>query len=244
MYRNTLVKITTAGVAGLLLSGCIQNPGELIAEQETSITVGGEGVVKVLPDQATVALGVQLKNPELKPAQAAVAVTIEKLLKLTDSLDIDRNDVRTVSANVRPEYRWNKERDEQALIGYSAERSVVVQLDNLDDLGKLIEGAVEVGMNKVSPPVLSSTKARDAYREALELAAIDARKNAETIAAALDTEIDDVLSVNATSSFPPPRPMMRSEAMLASDAGAASTYTSGEIEYRATVTASFEIEDD
>ena len=240
------MKITLILIAlcGLLTAGCVKTGDHSTYEKENSITVSGEGRVEVEPDRATINLGIQVKNVELKTAQAKVADVTSQFLEITRQLGIEESGVQTTAANIRPEYRWDKDRREQILIGYIAERQLIVELNDLDKLGALIEKSVQAGINQVSPPQLSSSKARESYREALELAAIDARENAQTIANALRTEIDDVISVSATSGRPQPRPMMRSSMAMAEDSGAEATYNTGNITFTANVTAVFEIEDD
>ena len=228
----------------LFLGGCVQSSNE-VAEQESSITVTGEGKVTVVPDMATIQLGIEAKDKKLQVAQGEAETVTRQFIKLAKQLGIDDEDIQTVSATARPEYRWNKATNQQELIGYIAVRQIAVKLTELDKLAKLVEGAVDAGINQISPPMLQSSKAREAYREALEIAAKDARRNAGTLAEALDSEIDDVLSINATANGPEPRPMLRSQvAMDIAESSDASSYMSGQITYSASVVAVFEIEDD
>ncbi|MDG1462104.1 MAG: SIMPL domain-containing protein [Gammaproteobacteria bacterium] len=239
-----LFKIIFAAILGLSLAACVQTSDDTAAEQESSISVSGEGTVEVMPDIATINLGIQIKNAKLTTAQNQVADITQRFVTITRQLEIKESDVQTTSANIRPEYQWDKDRREQILIGYIAERQLTVKLRDLNSLGSLIEDSVSAGINQVSPPKLSSSKAREGYREALELAAIDARENAQTIANALHTEIDDVISVIATSDSSQPRPMMRNSLAMAEDSVGDATYNAGKIIISANLTAVFEIEDD
>jgi uncharacterized protein YggE len=230
-------------VGMLFVAGCAQSTNEA-GEQENSIAVTGEGKVTVAPDMATLQLGIEAKNAKLQTAQGEAETITRQFIKLAKKLGIDDEDIQTTNATARPEYRYNRTTNEQELVGYIAVRQIAVKLSDLDKLGNLIEGAVSVGINQVSPPVLESSKAREAYREALQLAAKDARANARTLAKALDTEIDNVISVNATSNAASPRPMLRAAAMDMAESSEPSSYMNGQITYSASVTAVFEIEDD
>ena len=60
--------------------------------------------------------------------------------------------------------------EEQELRGYIAERQLTIEIDDLDKLGALVEGAVAAGVNQVSPPQLDSSKRKETYRQALRAA--------------------------------------------------------------------------
>jgi uncharacterized protein YggE len=78
------------------------------------------------------------------------------------------------------------------------------------------------------------------------LAAEDARRNAETLATALDVSVGQVMSISATGqgSAPPPRPMMMRMEAAADTSGGAQTYRSGEITFSARVDARYAIAGD
>jgi uncharacterized protein YggE len=211
------------------------------AESDHSVTVTGSGSVDVKPDIARIHMSVIERNSSLEDAQNAVANVTVKVLKLLDELEIDRQLITTIGATVRPDYRWNRDKEQQELLGYVAERSIQIELRNLDKLGLLIEGAVQAGVNQVSPPVLDYQERANAYRQALARAAEDARSNAITIARTLDTKLGKVIELNTLPNAPGPQPMrmMQAEAMAA-DSGS-QTYNAGNIHLEATLTATFEL---
>jgi uncharacterized protein YggE len=211
------------------------------ADSEHSVTVSGSGSVDVKPDIARIQMSVIERNPSLQDAQHAVANVTVEVLKLLDELEIDRQLITTIGATVRPDYRWNRDKEQQELLGYVAERSIQIELRDLDKLGVLIEGAVQAGVNQVSPPVLDYQERSNAYRQALARAAEDARSNATTIARALDTKLGKVIELNTLPNAPGPQPMrmMQAEAMAA-DSGS-QTYNAGNIHLEAELTATFEL---
>lgn len=212
-------------------------------EPPRTITVSGNGVTTMSPDNATVQMSIVARSKNLDDAQRSAAEVTAKVLELTDDLDIDRNRVGTTSAIARPEYRWNREKEEQELRGYLAERQITVRTDDLDILGKLIEGAVAAGVNQVSPPQLDSSDRDEAHRKALKLAALDARENAEILAETLDTSLGDVISINSMLyREPPPGPGPRVAAM-AVESDAAATYNPADLTFSATVEVVFALKD-
>ena len=211
------------------------------AEPPRTVSVSGSGTVTMVPDEASINLSIQVRNLNLQKAQADVSATANRFLSLADELDIDRKDVQTVGAIVRPEYRWNKPRNEQELTGYLVERKLQVELKDLDQLGALLEGAVKIGINNVSPPQLKSSKEKEAYREALALAAEDARSNAAALVNALGAELGNVITISA-SQRNIPRPMYRMEMAMAADAAPEQSYNAGDITIAVNANATFKLD--
>ncbi|MGI9291486.1 MAG: SIMPL domain-containing protein [Gammaproteobacteria bacterium] len=220
---------------------CALFASSVLADDDNTVTVNGLGVASIKPNLARVQMAIVEVDATPAVAQQAAAEVAERVLALTDQLAIDRSLVNTTGANVRPNYQWDKENRKQDIIGYIVTRNIEVEVRDLDKLGELIEGAVAAGVNTLQPPVLDSTERRATYRKALALAAEDARANAETLAAALNAELDEVIELNAADVMMVPRMMkgMQSEAQMASASG--ETYNSGDIRFEARLTAVFEL---
>ena len=213
-------------------------------EQARSIHVTGTGFAEVAPDRATIRMSIIAREPALAVAQKAAADVVNNVLGMTDRMDIDRDQVDTTGASVRPNYRWNREKEEQELLGYIAERQIVVEIEDLDKLGAVVEGAVKAGVNQVSAPQLISSKRRDTYRLALRAAADDARANAMQLADALGARLGQVISINAGSAAPPP-PVPRAVGMraMAAESDAVESYNAADLTFNAVVTVVFELDD-
>src|SRR4030095_4132247 len=92
------------------------------------------------PQRATVTLGVESRKQKLEDARAAVAKTVDAVLKLTRDLKIDPKLVRSTRINIQPEYNWGANNaNERTLIGYYVSRQVEVELHDLEKLGQLLE---------------------------------------------------------------------------------------------------------
>jgi uncharacterized protein YggE len=209
-----------------------------------TITVAGSGNVSGEPDKARVQLTVQKSNPDMEKARTDAVGVVNRFLALTRKLGIEPKKVRTTSALVNPEYRWEQNTNQQILTGYMVQRQLEVEVTDLDKLGALIEGAVDAGVNNVSPPMLDSSKRRDLNRQALAAAAKDAEANARAIAETLGLKLGGLRELTAGDASPPPpmpMPMMMAKAEMAADGGGAQTYTPGSLEFEARVNATFEV---
>jgi len=213
-------------------------------EKTRSITVNGTGFAEVEPDRATIRMSIDAREPTRAAAQKAAADVTNEVLKMTDRMDIDRDQVDTTGASVRPNYRWNREKETQELLGYIAERRIAVKIDDLEKLGAVVEGAVGAGVNQVSPPQLDSSKRKEAYRRALQAAAEDARANASRLADTLGAGLGQVISVNSGSDAPrPPVPHAAGMRSMAVESDSVESYNAADLRFNAVVTVVFELTD-
>ena len=234
------MRIPTLILASVLLAGTAAQAQQV--EQPRTIGVSGQGEVRAEPDRATVTLGVEARRPKLEDARAAVAKTVDAVLKLTRELKIDPKLVRSTRVNVQPEYNWGAgNANERTLIGYYVARQVEVELHDLEKLGQLLERATDLGVNQMGDPRLDSSKRQDLVREALAKAVGDARQNAEVIAKAAGARLGNARTINANTELTqPPVPMARAIAMEAKAAGGA-PYQSGEMTFNATVNVQYDL---
>ena len=210
-------------------------------DEPRTISVSGTGTVEAVPDIAQLHLAVQRRDLNMAAARAATVKVSRDFIALCSRLGIKESKVRTAGLTIQPEYRWDQQQKLQVFTGYFVQRQLEVELSDLDKLGELIEGAIDAGVNEVSPPELDSSQRRELGRQALAAAATDARSNAQRIADTLGVKLGALRNIDAHSNQPrPPGPMLRVAAISAeSDAGA--SYTPGEITMDAQVSASFDV---
>ena len=229
-----------AGFLALLLA-----PLAVLADSDRprSVSVSGNGEVTAEPDLAQVTLGVEARRPTMAEARAEVAKTVDRVLALTRDLRIDPKLVNATRVQVQPEYSWNDKDRKRVLLGYMVSRQVQVEVRDLEQLGPLLERAVDAGVNQVNDPVLDSSKRKSLEREAMTKAVEDARLNAETLAKAAGARLGPVRMLNGASSSPP-MPMYRRGPMVMADAAAAppaETYQPGEMKFSAMVNAEYDL---
>jgi len=204
------------------------------------LAVSGEGEVSVAPDRADVSFTAEASEKSLADAERIVADGIAKLLKLCDALGIPKNHVRSAQLNVSPQYDGGVISNRPRIVGYHVSRQVDVDLRDLTRLGKLLQGAVEGGANRVNGVSFGSTRKDEHQRAALALAAEDAKANAEVLARAMGVKPGRLHALAAAESGG--MPMVHQERMsLMKSADSAQTYQAGEIKFRASVTAEFDL---
>jgi len=213
------------------------------ANRPRTVSVSGSGEVSAEPDLARVTLGVEARGPTLAEARTEVTATVDRVLKLTRDLRIDPKLVNATRVQVQPEYNWNPKDKKRTLLGYFVSRQIQVELRDLEQLGPLLERAVDAGANQVGDPMLDSSRRKDLEREAMTKAVEDARLNAETLARAAGTKLGPILNLNGGASGPP-MPMYRVRAAMAEAAAPPppeATYQPGEMKFAANVNAEYEL---
>lgn len=221
--------------------------GALAQETSRRVTVDGKGVVTAQPDMAHITMAIQARNIEVKVAREHAVDITRKFLALCDQLGIAEEKVHTSGLNIHPEYRWDEKTRQQELQAYLVRRQFNIELVELDNLGDLMEGAVDAGVNEVSQPRLASSRERELHRQALAAAARDAEANARTLAETLGVRLAGIVEISSSLNVMPlalQRAEMYGAVSMDSPASGADTYAVGEIRVEANVTASFALESD
>lgn len=206
------------------------------------LTVAGIGEVKVAPDRADVSFAVEASEKSLADAEKAVSDGVARLLKLCESLGIAKAQIRSAQLNVHPQYDGSVVSNRPRIVGYMVSRQVDVDLRDLGKLGRLLQGAVEGGANRVSGVSFGSTKKDDHQRAALALAAEDANANAAVLARSMGVKLGRLHTLTASESGGQPMPeryMMQARMKGAEAADA--TYEAGEMAFTASVTVEFDL---
>jgi len=215
-------------------------------EAPRTVTVDGRGEVSATPDLARISLAIEARHEDMDRARDEALAVTRSFLGVTKRLDVDDKHVRSSGLTIRPEYRWNDVARRQELTGYLVQRNFDVMLDDLDKLGDLMEGAVDAGVNQVSPPELLSSREKELRREALAAAARDAETNARLIAETLGARLGPARQVT-TLGMVVPQPIYKERMMAAAAIAmdqAADTYGTGEIRIEASVSATFDLVSD
>ncbi len=238
MKRSTpIVRLVT------LLAAALLSLPTMAEEDHRRLTVSGSATVNAAPDRAMITMGIQDRNPSMSAARDKVAKVAGNFLALCKKLGIEDKHIQTTGLSINPEYRWEQNTREQRFVGYFVQRQLVVEVQDLDLLGKLIEGAVDSGVNQVSPPTLNSSRRKALQREALAEAAKDARASAKVLADTMGIKLGAVRQLDAVENYGGPVPMRGRAMAMEADGGAADTYQAGDISFNARVNVVFDLEE-
>lgn len=208
------------------------------------VTMTGQGVVQGTPDRAFVTVGVEIRNPDTKVAQEQAAVAMQNIQDRLKSLGIPESALPTSSFNVTQD--WEYVQNRRNLRGYVVSNQMEVRVDDIANVRQVIDQAIAAGANVIHG-VRWDMKNRDALeRQALRLAFEDARARAQVIADAAGAILRDVIEVQeARAGMPVPvryRASLGSGGVGGGVGEGLTVINPGEMEIRAAVTVSFQIQ--
>jgi uncharacterized protein len=134
------------------------------------------------------------------------------------------------------QFEWDWVNNKRVPRGYVARNTIEVRVGALDRLGELLDAAVSAGATSVSDVRFDLKDRSKLERDALRLAAADAKARAEAAAEGIGGAIARVIRIEEHGVVaPPPVPMMRA---MREEAGAAQSVpiSAGQMELRARVT--------
>ncbi len=244
--------IRVSALSGLLLLGVLAAPLTVSAHPKgmdmgkpRQVSVTGTATIEVDPDYARVRLGVAESRPTANEARDAVAKVVAAFQELCDDLGVARKDISTTGVRINPEYaRQGRASNDEGprIVGYRVSRELVVMLRDLEQLGPLIERSIALGANQASPPNFGVDDLPRLQRDALALAAKDARARADVLASTLDARLGAVREIGADNNAgPPPIERFQRARAMASPADGEETYDPGQIRISTSVRVSFDL---
>ncbi|MGZ8434561.1 MAG: SIMPL domain-containing protein [Candidatus Binatia bacterium] len=201
-----------------------------------SIAVNGEATIAAEPDQAQIDIGVTNQARTAPDASRENAERISRVLAEVKKLLGKGDEVKTSGYSLTPQYRY-PQGGKPEIVGFTANNIVRIKTAKLDEVGKLIDAAMQAGANNINRLAFTLKDEEGARLDALKQAAAKAKAKAEAIAASLGLKIVRISSVTeGERSF---QPVFRAMPMARAEIAAAQAPTpieQGTVDVRSTVT--------
>src|SRR5918997_988721 len=197
----------TVALAGLLATSAVGG-GVAVAQEDMAtpvvpgmalgvptVSVSGHGSVNVPPDTASVSIGVDVIKPTLGEAQELATTQATAINEALKAAGIAEEDIQTdfFSVNILRDYSENA--DPTLITGFEIVNQLRVTVRDTDQLGELLDAAVDAGANSIYGVTFyvddQTAAASDARVEAVE----DARTKAEELAAAAGMTLGPVVAI-------------------------------------------------
>lgn len=194
-----------------------------------SMTLTGQGQVSLIPDTAVIRLGVQQTGANLSEVQSQNAQISQAVLNTLRRMGI--TDVKTYQYTIDKYFEYDDGTPVDR--GYTVRNILEIRTENTEQVGTIIDAAVDAGANMVELISFESANPEYEYQQALNLAVIDAIEKAKSIARNLGVPVDPIpfkMIENSTISRPP-QPFQRELA--------ATPIVPGNIVIEASITAEF-----
>ena len=179
------------------------------------ISVAAQHEVKVSPDRATIQISVQTRAPTAAAAATQNATKLQAVLSALRALGLSNDQLSTVNYNVHPDY-VHREGREPTVTGYNVTNTIVADIRQLNQVGRVIDAALSNGANMMTSLQFYASNTEEARRTAIAAAIAKARADAQAAAAAAGGTLGPLLDIGIGAYMPqPPQPFYRVEAMAA-----------------------------
>ena len=209
---------------------------------DRQMVVAGTATVSLPADTASLELGTSVKDATVEAAQQQSDEIIRKVLAALKDLGIEEKDIVTSNYSVYTEVPY----EEYGSIRksdpvYNVSNMLNIKVRNLENIGKVIDAATKAGANQIYGLTFSSSKEKDAYKNALERAVEDARSKAEILAKASGKTLGSITRIENQYDYGGYYDARNQVAFEASVSNTAAI-VSGAIVVSATVTLTYEID--
>jgi hypothetical protein len=195
----------------------------------------------VEPDQAQIDIGVVTQARNAPDAAKENAEKLARVMSAVKKLLGKGDEVKTASYSLNPNYRY-PQGGKPEIVGYTATNVLHIQTGGLENVGKLIDAAMQSGANTIQRLLFTLKDEQSAQIQALRLASTKARTKAEEMANALGLKVIKILAVTEGERAVRPFmvPQQRTTQMDAA-AAAPTPVEPGTIEVRSTVSLTAEV---
>jgi uncharacterized protein len=203
------------------------------------INVAGEGKIKATPDEVCITISQETTGEKAIEVKKENDAKMDAVIKFIKKMNIPQGDYLTQRVTLNPNYDYEAKKHT-----YIAVQTVAISLKDLSKYDTLMNGLVEVGINRIESVEFKSSKILQLQSDARKLAIKDAKMKAEDFVSVLGQKVGKAFTISDNSQNTNPHPVlyaMKSTGMDASG-GPKETLAAGEIEIVVNVNISFLLE--
>src|SRR4051812_34470342 len=205
--------VVSLALAGLLVTIGVGGGGIAMAQEDMAtpvvsgmalgvptVSVSGHGSVNGPPDTASVSIGVDVIKPTLGEAQEQATTQATAVIGALKDAGIAAEDIQTdyFSVNILRDYSENG--DPTQITGFEIMNQLAVTVHDTDQLGELLDAAVNAGANSINGGTFYVDDQTAASSDARVQAVEDARTKAEELAAATGMSLGPVVAISEGTS--------------------------------------------
>jgi uncharacterized protein YggE len=224
--------------------------------EQTTITVSGEGEAFAAPDIAMVSFAITQDAKTPADARKMVDESMKKIHDFLSTAGVAEKDIKTTGYNLNPKYEWqqrqivcitypcNQPPGKQVLLGYTVTQSTEVKVRNLDNAGNVLGGLTDNGATDVSGLTFAVENEDGVKATVREAAIAKAKVKAQQLAKDLGVTLVRIVSFseggNAPLYYAREGAAMKTMS-LAADVSSVPDVSAGENKYTSSVTIVYEI---
>jgi uncharacterized protein YggE len=158
-----------------------------------TVQVSGTAVINVVPDRASIQLGVQSNGSTPDQVQAANTAAIQQVIGALKSLGIESKDIATDWYIIDPIY---EDYDSLTIKGYRIHNIVAVTLRDVSKTSTVIATALKAGANQVVNVEFYTSELRKYRDQARDMAMKAASEKAQALAGAAGAKTGCIMTIN------------------------------------------------
>jgi len=186
-----------------LLAACTPGAAPAASENLRSMNVSGTGRVTIVPDMATINIGVRTEADAVSDALEGNTAQANAIADVLQEMGVAEEDIQTSNFNVYPSERYDPMTGQVEGRYFVVENNVTVTVRDLPKLGNILSAVVEAGANNIYGINFSVDDREAALAEARQLAIEDAQAKAQAIAEEAGVELGDLVNISVSSSDMP-----------------------------------------
>lgn len=187
MKKNVIIAFLLATVLGL--AAAFFYFSRTAESKLTRVTVVGDSQTKIAPDTAVITFSVVTQNAQALNAQQENARKSEAVKTAVEGTTKNiKTEIKTSDYSLNPEQSYNYGKMPK-IVGYEVKNTVTVSINDLTQVGAVIDQATKAGANNVEGISFVLDEASPAQGDALALATKQAMAKAESIAQSLNGRV-------------------------------------------------------
>lgn len=185
------------------------------------LAVVGVGKVDIVPDTASVDLGIVVNNASnVIQAQSQINKVNNSIVEAESALGIAKSDIKTSNYSISPNYDYSKGGAGE-IVGYNGNTTVTIKVKDTSKLPQVIEVATSAGANQVTDTSYTVDKPETYQEQARQKAIDNAKEQAQKLASQLGIHLGKVTNFVESTTNPGPIPMTYSKTEMGMGGGTA-----------------------
>jgi uncharacterized protein YggE len=163
-------------------------------DDRPKITVNGEAVVKVQPDQIIITFGIETWDNNIMAAKQQNNEIMKKAVVVLKESGIEDKNIQTDHLSIEPRYENNY--NKRVFLGYFVRNTFVVNLSEPDKVEELVTGVLQAGVNYIHNINFQTTEFKKYREQARDLALNAAKEKAEKMAGTLGQLVGNPIQIS------------------------------------------------
>lgn len=162
------------------------------APEPVLLNVTGTGNVKAMPDQVVISAYIYTRDKKASKAYDENASKMRTLMDSLLALGVPKKNIATESLSIDTIYKEGSTKVDY----FSVYRSIKIFQEDMNTISPILDAIIDAGIEEVGSIDFVVKDLDEKYEEALESAAADCRRTADTLASAMGGRVVDLVAMS------------------------------------------------